>query len=275
MATFVVLFLLFYLWHGLGITVGYHRLLAHRALRCKPAFEYLLVAGGYLTFQGPPIWWAAIHRAHHRYSDTPLDPHTPLKGMRFALLGWLFENQTYLSKMHLARSCKDLLCNDFYRMLEPKSRFLNGMTLCLLMNIVYRALLFSLFGATVFWANLASSICVFMIPQLLNVTCHLQKMGYKNFATNDDGVNVWWVGILGLGEGWHNNHHAYPGSARTGLLPHEVDVSWHVIRLARFFGLVTYANEPKRMLRLLRPRKPKAVARLRRIRHYAAIRKTA
>jgi len=275
LAAFIILFLLFYLWHGLGITIGYHRLLSHRALRCKPLFEYLLVAGGYLAFQGPPIWWAAIHRAHHRYADTPLDPHTPLKGMHYALLGWLFDNRSYLSKMNLARTCKDLLSNDFYRMLEPKSPFINGVGLCLMMNIAYRVLLFSVFGATVFWANLASSVCVFMIPQLLNVACHLPKLGYKNFPTTDDGVNVWWVGILGLGEGWHNNHHAYPGSARTGLRAHELDISWYVIRLARHIGLVTYANEPNRMLRLLRPRRPKAVARLRRIKLYAAIRKTA
>src|SRR5277367_4263166 len=119
MLTFMALFLFFYLWHGLGITIGYHRLLAHRALRAAPLFEYIFVIGGYLAFQGSPIWWAAIHRAHHRYSDTDLDPHTPKKGLKYALLGWLFDT-SYLADLNLATHCKDLIKNDFYRRLEPR-----------------------------------------------------------------------------------------------------------------------------------------------------------
>lgn len=244
MVTFLALFFVFYLWHGMGITIGYHRLLAHRAFRCEKPFEYFWVIGGYLAFQGSPIWWAAIHRAHHRYSDTNLDPHTPKKGLKYALFGWLFDN-SYLPQLNLAVHCKDLIKNDFYRRLEPRGNIAYANVLNLALNVVYRLLLLWLFGWTVFLANLVASIGVFMIPQLLNVACHLPKLGYKNFPTDDDGVNVWWVGILALGEGWHNNHHAFPGSSRTGLLPHEIDLSWQMIRAAKFCGLVTDANDPK------------------------------
>jgi stearoyl-CoA desaturase (delta-9 desaturase) len=84
---------------------------------------------------------------------------------------------------------------------------------------------------------------------MLNVICHLTKQGYKNFSTADDSVNVWWVGILAAGEGWHNNHHAFPGSAKTGLRPHEVDLSWLTIRLGKKLGLVSWVNVPARFAR--------------------------
>jgi len=274
MVEFLILFLVFYLWHGLGITLGYHRLLSHRAFRPQPAFEYFLILGGYLAFQGSPIWWAAIHRAHHRYADTDRDPHTPRKGLRYALLGWLFDT-SYLSQLNLANHCKDLIKNEFYRMLEPRGSVVHANALNLLVNIVYRILLVCFFGWIVFWANMAASICVFMIPQLLNVVCHLPKMGYKNFPSDDDGVNVWWVSILALGEGWHNNHHAYPGSSRSGVRPHELDLSWQVIRVAKFLGWVTEVNEPKKMLQLAQPRRTEAIARLDRIKELATGRKSA
>jgi sn-1 stearoyl-lipid 9-desaturase len=274
MLTFMALFLFFYLWHGLGITIGYHRLLAHRALRAVPLFEYIFVIGGYLAFQGSPIWWAAIHRAHHRYSDTDLDPHTPKKGMKYALLGWLFDT-SYLPTLNLATHCKDLVKNKFYKLLEPRGGVIHANALNLIFNVAYRALLLYFFGWTVFWANLSASFGVFMIPQLLNVACHIPQLGYKNFGSTDDSVNVWWVGILALGEGWHNNHHAYPGSSRSGIRKHEFDLSWQVIRASKALGWVVDANEPERMLRLIRPRRPGAEDRLRRRKQLSAFKSIA
>ena len=89
---FLVAFALFYTWHIMGVTIGYHRLLSHKAFKCPKFVEYFWVLGGYLAFQGSPIWWAAMHRAHHRYTDLPLDPHTPLlSGWRYAYYGWIKE----------------------------------------------------------------------------------------------------------------------------------------------------------------------------------------
>lgn len=268
MLAFLALFLLFYLWHRLGITIGYHRLLSHRSFRCRPSLEYFLVIGAYLAFQGSPIWWAAIHRAHHRYSDTELDPHTPGKGLMYAAFGWLFDS-SYLPHLNLAVHCKDLIKNDFYRRLEPRG-IIHPNGLNLVLNIVYRGLLLALFGWTVFWANVAASIACFLIPQLVNVVCHLPKFGYRNFRTTDDSANVWWASIISLGGSWHNNHHAFPGSSRHGVRAHELDLSWQVIRLAKFCGLVTSINEPDRMLRLRRPRNSGAMARLHRRKQFAA-----
>jgi fatty-acid desaturase len=267
--TFLVCFLVFFLWHGFGVTIGYHRLLSHRSFRCRPFFEYFLVVGAYLAFQGSPIWWAAIHRAHHRYSDTDLDPHTPRKGVRYALLGWLFDT-SYLPTLNLAASCKDLIKDDFYRMLEPR-RGIHPNALNLLICLAYRGLLLAFFGWTVFWANMAASFFVFAIPQLINVVCHLPKVGYQNFRTGDDSRNVWWLSAVSLGDGWHNNHHAYPGSTRHGVAKHEFDPSWQFIRFAQFCGLVTGVNEPEDMMqRVRRPRKVGALARLQRLQKLTA-----
>lgn len=273
MMTFLLLSLGFFLWHGLGITVGYHRLLAHRSFRCRPFYEYILVMGAYLAFQGSPIWWAAIHRAHHRYSDTDLDPHTPRKGIRYASLGWLFDS-SYLPQLNLAANCKDLVKNDFYRLLEPRGT-IHPNALNLIANLVYRGLILLLFGWTVFWANVLASAFVFLIPQLVNVVCHLPRCGYKNFADSDDSVNVWWISIISLGDGWHGNHHAFPGSSRHGVRRYEIDLSWQFIRLSKLCGFVTDVNEPEKMLRIRRPRKFGAVARLRRLQRFVAMQRPA
>ena len=102
-----------------------------------------------------------------------------------------------------------------------------------------------LFGWSVFWANIIASIFCFLIPQLVNVVCHLPQAGYQNFRTSDDSRNVWWISILSLGDSWHNNHHAFPGSSRHGVRPHELDLSWQTIRLAKLCRLVTSVNEPE------------------------------
>ncbi len=274
MLTFCTWFLFFYLWHGFGIAIGYHRYLAHRSFRCRPIFEAVIVSGGYLAFQGSPLWWAAIHRAHHRYTDTDRDPHTPRKGVRYALLGWLFDT-SYLPHLNLATHCKDLVKNKFYKALEPRGGIIHANALNLLFNIVYRALILYFFGWLVFWANIAASVATFMMPQLLNVACHLPHLGYKNFPSDDDGVNIWWVSVLALGEGWHNNHHAYPGSSRAGIRPYEFDLCFQTLRLAKVLGLVLELNEPAKMMRLNRSRKAGATERLRRRRQAVSLKTVA
>jgi sn-1 stearoyl-lipid 9-desaturase len=245
---FITAFMLFYLWQAMGITIGYHRLLSHRSFRCHKLFEYFWVLGGYFTFQGSPIWWSAIHRAHHKYSDTPLDPHSPKEGIIHALYGWLLVGK-YPAHVDPNLQCKDLINDPIYRVLEcggnpPMASLLN-----LIINIIARVILFWVFGWQVLAANLLASALVFNVPQMLNVICHITKLGYKNFATSDDSVNVWWVGLLAAGEGWHNNHHAYPGSAKTGLRPHELDLSWLTIRLGKKLGWVSSVNVPARFVR--------------------------
>lgn len=244
MISFFALFLVLYIWHGLGVTIGYHRLLSHRSFTCPKFVEYFWVLAGFLALEGSPIWWAAIHRAHHRYVDTTLDPHSPLFGLKHAFIGWTLA-ETYPAHIDPQVQCKDLIQDPIYRFLEQGGNWKRAHALNFAINILLRVILFFCFGWQVALASVLAAVAVLQIPLLLNVACHIPKLGYKTFATNDDSVNVWWVGIMALGEGWHNNHHAFPGSARMGLLFHEFDLSWLAIRLMRKIGLINWLNEAK------------------------------
>jgi stearoyl-CoA desaturase (delta-9 desaturase) len=244
---FVLLFLLFYLWHGLGITIGYHRLLSHRSFSCPKAVEYFWVLGGYLACQGSPIWWATIHRAHHRYVDTPLDPHAPKHGMFNAYSGWLLRSK-YQSHVDPHTQSKDLLKDRLYLFLEQDGDLYRAHAVLFTLAIAFRVFILVTFGWIPTLASLLAGMAVWQIPLMLNVACHIPRLGYKNFATADDSVNVWWVALLAMGEGWHNNHHAFPGSARSGLRWFEFDVSWLLICLmkhAKLLGRVNDMSEPQ------------------------------
>lgn len=240
--TFITVFLICYIWHGLGVTVGYHRLISHRAFSCPKFVEYFWVLAGYLAFEGSPIWWATIHRAHHRYSDTELDPHSPrVMGFKYAHTGWM-SRETYLPHMDPQLQAKDLIKDPLYRFLEQDGHWYRAHTLCFAIGLLVRLAILLVFGWVPALASLLSGLAVLQIPLMLNVACHIPKWGYKNYATTDDSVNVWWVAVLAMGEGWHNNHHASPGSAKSGIRPHEFDFSWLVIRAMKALGLVSRVN---------------------------------
>lgn len=241
MLEFILLFTAFYIWHALGITIGYHRLLSHRTFSCSKALEYMLVLPGYLAFEGSPIWWATIHRAHHRHVDTELDPHSPRFGLFHAHFGWLL-NDTYQAHIDPAKQAKDLTADPIYRFLEQGGNWSRAHALTFGIGFGFRLLIFLAFGWMPALASLLAGFAVLQIPLMLNVFCHIPALGYKNYKTDEDSVNVWWVGLLALGEGWHNNHHAFPGSAKSGMRKFEFDFSWHVLRVLKAFGLVTNVN---------------------------------
>ncbi len=242
---FIVLFAVFYMWHAIGITVGYHRLISHRSFSCPKWVEYLLVLPGYLAFEGSPTFWASIHRAHHRHTDTDLDPHSPRNGLWTAHSGWL-ANRTYPAHINPNTQAKDMVNDPVYAFLEQKGDWLHGFIVLMVFCIGFRLLLWACFGWVAAAASLAAGLFVMQIPFFLNVICHLPKLGYKTFAVHDDSVNIWWVAAFTLGEGWHNNHHAIPGSARSGLLPWEIDATWLIIAFLKKIGLVTRVNEATR-----------------------------
>lgn len=241
MAEFIVLFLAFYIWHALGVTVGYHRLISHRSFSCSKVIEYFFVLGGYLAFEGSPIWWATIHRAHHRYSDTPLDPHSPQYGLQNAHYGWL-THHGYPEHICPATQSKDLLKDPLYRFLEQGGIWHRAHFCAFSLALAFRVLIWICFGWVAALASLLAGLAVLQIPLMLNVICHIPKLGYKTYATNDSSVNVWWVALLSMGEGWHNNHHATPGSAKTGMRWWEIDVSWLTISLLKRLKLVSRVN---------------------------------
>lgn len=239
---FLIWFLVFYVWHLLGVTVGYHRLLAHRSFKCHKLVEYFLVIGGYLGFESSPIWWACIHRAHHRFVDTELDPHSPRYGNAQAYAGWIF-GKHYPDHIDPKTQAKDLINDPVYRLLERNNNWHTSHLTNTAYGFGFRIILWALFGWKIALASVAAGLIVQQIPFMVNVVCHKPKLGYKNFHEGDDSVNVWWLALITLGDNWHNNHHAYPGCARAGMRWFEFDISWLTIKFLKSLGLVTYTNE--------------------------------
>lgn len=243
MIHFLEAFVISYLWLILGVTIGYHRLLAHRSFRCPKFVEYFWVFTGYLAFQSSPIFWVTTHRAHHRYTDEELDPHSPRNsGWKYAYYGWI--NQVgYPAHIDPEQQTKDMIDDPFYRFLEQGGDWHKGHLLSAIIGFGSRFIAAFFFGWQFALANLLAALTVQQVPLLLNVVCHIPKLGYKGYATKDDSVNVWWVAALTMGEGWHNNHHAFPGSARHGLGRFEIDPSWYILRAMKSVGLVSWMHE--------------------------------
>jgi stearoyl-CoA desaturase (delta-9 desaturase) len=242
MLEFVLWFLVFCTWHILGISVGYHRLLAHRSFKCSKAVEYFLVIGGYLAFESSPIWWATLHRAHHRHVDTELDPHSPRFGNYHAYSGWIFGHR-YPEHIDPKLQAPDLINDPLYKLLERNNNWHTSHLTNTAIGFGTRLLMWPIFGWKIALASILAGLIVQQVPFLLNVVCHKPRLGYRSFDTDDDSVNVWWLALLTMGEGWHNNHHAYPGCARLGLRWFEIDGGWWTIKLLSALNLVSGVNE--------------------------------
>lgn len=260
---FIGVFAAAYIYHALGITLGYHRLLSHRSFQVPKLLEYIIVSGGYLSCEGSPIFWVATHRLHHRNSDEPgADPHTPLDGRWHAFVGWMYKPKVFISSEESRKLCPDLYRDPLYRLLHVGHTDFAG-PLCLTISIIYRTAIFFLFGPIVFWAELSASLCAFVAPLIVNLFCHLPSLGYATYKSGDDSRNVFLVAMLSMGEGWHNNHHAFPHSAKFGLLPREFDLSWQVLKLLSWLGLAKQIRcvTPKEMSNRRETREPAVPAR--------------
>lgn len=253
LATFFTAYALFYLYHGLGITLGYHRLLSHRSLHLPKWLEYLIISGGYLSLEGSPIFWVTTHRLHHRYSDHEGDPHSPMDGLWHAFVAWMWAPTVIVTAEESRLISPDLYRDPIYRVLHCGHTSWDGI-LCLALAAVFRVVIYLLFGPLVLFANLAATLTAFLGPLLVNSVGHLRRFGYESYNCGDDSRNVWFVALLSLGEGWHNNHHAFPQSARHGLKVLEVDPTWLVIRVLKAIGVAKEIRLPKTPSRLLIPK---------------------
>jgi fatty-acid desaturase len=244
--SFVAWFMVFYLYHGLGTTLGYHRLLTHKSLKVPRWLMYFIVSGGYLGLMGAPIVWVSVHRLHHQKSDQKGDPHTPNDGFMHALVGWMGNMKEVQPQDELESQVPDLLQDRVLRIFgtdhEPHQALL-----CLSCCIVFRVLILLLLGPVALAANLVASVMTFFSTQFVNAVCHLRGAGYRSFNTREESRNVWWVGLLALGEGWHNNHHAVPKSARHGMAWYEIDVTWYSIWLMEKLGLAKLVIRPPKL----------------------------
>lgn len=223
-----VCFALHALFGAVGICVGYHRLLTHRSFKCSKAVEYTLAFLGSQSLEGGPIDWVAHHRQHHQYPDQDGDPHSARQGFWWSHVFWMLwmpsrENWEKL----LERYSPDLLRVPFYQ-------FLDRMYIWL--AVLLGAILYLLGG----WPFLLWGMCIRLVftyhtTWLVNSASH--TFGYRTFQINDLSTNCWWVALLSYGEGWHNNHHAFPTSARHGLRLWEIDLAYGFIRLLKAVGL--------------------------------------
>jgi stearoyl-CoA desaturase (delta-9 desaturase) len=232
---------------ALGITVGYHRLFTHRSFQAGPVVRYGLAALGSMAVQGAVIEWCAAHRRHHRHSDGEDDPHSPhchadgswgsgilgtLRGFYHSHVGWLFGERL----KGMGRYTKDLRTDPVVRAVNRQFYWWAVAGLAI-PTALGGAVSLSLQGAFLglLWGGLVRILFVHHITWSVNSICHL--WGSRPFRSGDESRNNPVVGILALGEGWHNNHHAFPASARHGLHWWQFDLSYLVIRILSLLGL--------------------------------------
>lgn len=238
----IIWFLGSYLWHGIGVTLGYHRLLAHQSLVLRRWVAYPIVMGGYLALQGSPVVWVGVHRLHHGKADGRGDPHSPRDGFLHALVGWMFRMRSVQTDEELRNLAADVMRDPLYRWLGTAHTF-DHVIKCLIACVLFRAVIFGFLGPIPLAANVLAAMLVFWSTQLINAMCHIRCIGgYRRFATRDHSFNFWLLGALALGEGWHNNHHAAPRRARHGQHPLELDITWYSIRLLEYLGLAERVN---------------------------------
>ena len=214
---------------GFGISLGYHRLHTHRGFKTSKAFEYFLAVCGSLTLEGGPLFGVATHRQHHQLSDHEGDPHSPRDGGFWAHMGWILFGDTHHNNTELmSKYAPDLARDPFYRWLNSY----HWVPLTTL-GVVLLA-----FGGwpLVLWGIFLRVIVGLHAKWLVHSATHM--WGTRRFATRDDSRNSWWVALLTFGEGWHNNHHAHPVSARHGLAWYEFDISWITLKLLNAVGIV-------------------------------------
>jgi stearoyl-CoA desaturase (delta-9 desaturase) len=224
----IIAALLYWVCIGFGIGMGYHRLHTHRSYKVPVALEYFFAICGALTLEGGPIFWVATHRIHHQNSDHDGDPHTPLHGAFWAHMGWIMFGQSkHADTKLMSKYAPDLAKDPFYV-------WLNNYHLVPL--IILSVILYAVGGLQLFlWATCLRVVLGLHATWLVNSATHM--FGTRRFETRDDSRNSWWVAILTFGEGWHNNHHAHPTSARHGLAWYELDITWMQIWVLKQLGI--------------------------------------
>ena len=218
---------------GLGVTLGFHRLLTHRSLEVPKWLEYFLIFCGSLSAQGGVINWVGLHRIHHKHSDQKADPHDSNQGFWWSHIGWMIHKIP--ADKEISKYTQDINSDPFYQFL---SKYF------ILMQVAFGLFLYAIGGwSFVIWGVFVRLAVVFHCTWFVNSATH--KFGYQTYESNDESRNCWWVALLTYGEGWHNNHHAYQYSARHGLQWWELDLTWLTIRFLEIIGLAKNVKLPK------------------------------
>jgi stearoyl-CoA desaturase (delta-9 desaturase) len=242
-----------YLLTGLGVTIGYHRLFTHKSFETGAIVTTILGVLGSMAVEGSILRWAAFHRRHHRFSDRDGDPHSPhtahhdghrsllgiLKGFCVAHVGWMFRVEpsdipTYVPDLRRSRLIRFL-----------STTFPVWVAASMLIPAAAGGLLSGSWSGVFLgflWGGLVRTLLVHHVTWSVNSVCHL--WGTRPYKSHDESRNNVFVGVLGFGEGWHNNHHAFPTSARHGLTWWQLDLSYIVIRAMQRAGLVWNVRVP-------------------------------
>jgi stearoyl-CoA desaturase (delta-9 desaturase) len=218
----------YWLAASIGICLTFHRLLTHRGFTVPKPLEYLFTVCGMLASEGGAITWVAMHRLHHQMSDRPKkDLHTPNDGFWWSHFGWIICDMGMDRRTVEQTYAPELVA-------DPVHRFLNRAHV--FPNIIVGLALYAWGGwSIVVWAIFLRMVVNLHATWFVNSAAH--TWGYRTYDTPEGSTNLWWVGLIAWGEGWHNNHHAFPRSARHGLAWYELDLTWWTIRGLAALGL--------------------------------------
>ena len=213
-----------------GIGIGYHRLMTHKGMKAPRWLTRVLATFGTLALQSGPIAWVTTHRIHHAFTETDGDPHSPRNGTYWAHIGWIFKGTAQVQPQTAIQKYSPDLIRDPYLLFLDKYYYVTA--------IIAGIALMAIGGWTmVVWAIFLRTVMGWHFTWLVNSATHL--WGTRRFDTRDDSRNNGFVAAVTFGEGWHNNHHAYPRSAKHGLTWREFDVNWVQIRVLEKLGLVS------------------------------------
>jgi stearoyl-CoA desaturase (delta-9 desaturase) len=231
-----------YLLRMWAITAGYHRYFAHRTYRTSRAWQFVLAVLGATSMQNGPIWWASVHRRHHKCSDGPGDPHSPvMRGFLYAHFTWIFDRSVPTAR-------DDSNVADLLRF--PELRWVDRHDWVPL--AAYAAGCFAIAGVPgIVWGFVVSTLAVLHATMFINSLAHV--WGSRRYATSDTSRNNVLLALATLGEGWHNNHHFYMSSARQGFFWWEVDVSYYSLKILSWLGVVWNVREPPASVREAQP----------------------
>ena len=253
-----VMFIGVFVFGYLGINLCYHRLLTHKGLVCPKWLEHTFALLAVCCVEDTPARWVGIHRWHHVKSDESDDPHTPLAGLFWGHVGWVFIKNDQVDRHTIyTQFAKDILRDPFYKKLETTARYpliiVGSWVLFFLVGLMIELLSggsFSQavqFGASLLiWGVFVRTVVVWHVTWSVNSLAHL--FGYRTYNTADDSCNNWFVALLTLGEGWHNNHHADARSARHGHRWFEIDLTFTVIQQLERVGLASEVIRPRKRL---------------------------
>ena len=214
-----------------GITAGYHRYFAHKTFKTSRAFQFFLAILGCAAVQKGPLWWAGGHRRHHRYSDQEEDLHSPRRGFWWSHQGWIFSgdfDETEIDRIRDFGAYPELVWLNRWHIAVPISLAVVCWAIDGLAGLV--------------WGFCISTVLLWHATYSINSLAH--RWGSQRYETGDDSRNNFWLALLTLGEGWHNNHHHYMASTRQGFFWWEIDLTYYALRALQAVGLVWEIREP-------------------------------